>query len=280
MILLADSGSTKTTWLVRDKGKTKTFKTTGINPYYQTQTEIEETLKKELLPKISDPSEVREIYFYGAGLGNEERKKDLSIPLHFLFRNAEIEVEHDLMAAARSLLGNKPGIACIAGTGSNTCLYDGKNITHNVDSLGLYLGDEGSGGFKGKMLIKAYLRKELPENIRQKFEESFPDRSAEIMEKIYKKPYPNRYLAGFMPFITENQKDPYIRQLIYDSFSLLFENCISKYPDWQKYKVNFTGSVAEHLLKILKEVAKDKGFKLGVVIADPLEGLTEYHFNR
>lgn len=278
MIIVADSGSTKTTWKILENGKEKTVKTTGINPYYQSQKEIEEALEKELLPKIGPSESVKEIFFYGAGLGNEQRKKDLAIPLHFLFRNAVIEVDHDLMGAARALLGDKAGIACIAGTGSNSCLYDGKEIVQNVDSLGLYMGDEGSGGYKGKILIIDYLRDSMPENIRKKFEEAFEDRKDQIMEKVYKKPFPNRYLASFMPFISENKKDPYISSLIKRSFSLLFDNCISRYPGWEKLKISFTGSVAAHLEKQLKEVAKEKGFRIGVIEADPLEALTAFHF--
>jgi len=280
MILIADSGSTKTNWKIFARGKTKTIKTTGINPYYQTQGEIETILKEEVLPKIQNPAEVKEIYFYGAGLSNEARKRDLAIPLHFQFRNAEIEVEHDLMAAARALLGDQPGIACIAGTGSNSCLYDGKEIIENIASLGLYLGDEGSGGFKGKALIKDYLRAKMPGNIRREFEATYEERSAEIMENIYKKPFPNRYLASFVPFLCKHQKDPYIKALIAESFSLFFDNCISRYPGWEKLTINFTGSVAFHLENILRAVAKDKGFKPGKIIPDPIDALANYHFKK
>jgi N-acetylglucosamine kinase-like BadF-type ATPase len=280
MIIIADSGSTKTNWKIMAGGKIKTIKTSGINPYYQNRQEIEATIEKELIPKLESPDEVKEVHFYGAGIGNEKRKKDISIPLHFIFRNAEIEVEHDLLGAARALLGDKAGIACIAGTGSNSCLYDGKAITDNVESLGLYLGDEGSGGYKGKILIKDYLRGNMPENILQKFEEKYPERASEIMEAIYRKSYPNRYLASFMPFITENQKDPYIKALIYDSFSQLFDNCLSHYSGWENLKVSFTGSVAFHLQKQLKAVAKEKGFKTGIILADPMDTLTDYHLKK
>lgn len=278
MIIVADSGSTKTTWQIWNQGRKRTVRTSGINPFYLSQQEIEATIERELVPKMETPDQVKELFYYGAGLSNEQRKRDLAIPLHFIFRNAVIEVEHDLLGAARSLLGEKQGIACIAGTGSNSCLFDGKNIVQNIESLGLYMGDEGSGGFKGKSLITAYLREELPENIRLLFEETFLERKAEIMDTIYRKPFPNRYLASFMPFITMHQKDAYIKQLIRTSFGLFFENCISKYPGWETLKINFIGSVAFHLQKILKEVAKEKGFRIGAILQDPLEGLADYHF--
>lgn len=277
MILLADSGSTKTTWRILNGKNKKTVKTSGINPYYLSQSEIEDELQKNLIPLIKDPAEVSEIHFYGAGLGTETRRKEVLIPLHFLFRQASIEVEHDLTGAARALLGKKAGFACIAGTGSNSCFYDGEKVVQNIASLGLYLGDEGSGGYKGKLLITDYLRDRMPENIRKKFEDSFKDRLPDILEKVYKKPFPNRYLASFMPFIMDNKREAYIKELISKSFRDFFDNNLSLYPDWDKHKVGFVGSVAFLCSRYLKEVAKEKGFKVGTIISDPIDSLTDFH---
>jgi len=244
IILLADSGSTKTSWRIIENSKIKNVRTAGINPYYVSQEGIEEILRKDLLPHIKNASDVKEIYFYGAGLGNAQRKMEVSIPMHFVFRDATIEVEHDLMAAARALLGYKSGIACIAGTGSNSGYYDGKDLVENVASLGLYLGDEGSGGHLGKLLITDYLRDRLPTKLKEKFESYTKDRLSEMLEKIYKQPYPNRYLASHMPFILENQKDDYVKRLIYKSFDDFFENNIELYKK-PGATISFVGSVAE-----------------------------------
>lgn len=277
MIVLADSGSTKTTWRFWAGSKKKTVKTSGINPYYLSQTEIEETLRKELLPLIGDPSAVSSVFFYGAGLGNEDRKRDVHIPLHFVFRHASIEVDHDLMAAARALLGHTPGIACIAGTGSNSCCYDGKKIVANITSLGLYLGDEGSGGYKGKLLITDYLRNKLPAYLKERFEETYKDRTADILDKLYKKPMPNRYLASFMPFILEYQQDEYMQNLIYRSFRAFIEENVARYSGWRDEKIAFVGSVAYLCLPHLQKLAEDMEFELGQVIQDPIDALTAFH---
>ncbi len=277
MIVLADSGSTKTTWRFCESSKVKTVKTSGINPYYLSQAEIEETLRKELVPMIGDPSSVSFVFFYGAGLGNEDRKRDVYIPLHFVFRHASIEVDHDLMAAARALLGHASGIACIAGTGSNSCYYDGRNIIENVTSLGLYLGDEGSGGYKGKLLITDYLRNKLPGHLKERFEETYKDRTADILDKIYKKPMPNRYLASFMSFILEHQQDEYIQNLISRSFRAFIEENVARYSGWRDEKIAFVGSVAYLCLPHLQKLAGDMGFELGQVIQDPINALTDFH---
>lgn len=279
IVLLADSGSTKTAWRIIDNGKIKNVRTDGINPYYVSQEGIEEILRKDLLPHIKNVSEVKEIYFYGAGLGTAQRKKEVSIPMHFVFREAAIEVEHDLMAAARALLGNKPGIACIAGTGSNSGYYDGKDISENIASLGLYLGDEGSGGYLGKLLITDYLRDRLPIKLKEKFETYTKDRLSDVLEKIYKQPYPNRYLASHMPFILENQKDEYIKSLIFKNFDDFFENNIELYKK-PGATISFVGSVAELCSSYLKKVAKERGYKIGKIISDPIDALTEFHIKK
>ncbi len=277
MILLADSGSTKTTWRFLESSKIRTVKTSGINPYYLSQAEIEEIIRKELLPRLRDSASVSSVFFYGAGLGNEARKRDVYIPLHFIFRQAVVEVDHDLMAAARALLGREAGIACIAGTGSNSCYYDGNQIVENVTSLGLYLGDEGSGGYKGKLLITDYLRGKMPAEIRSRFEDTYKDRTADILDKIYKKPMPNRYLASFMPFILEHQGDEYISELIHRSFSDFIVENVARYSFWKERPIGFVGSVAYLCLPFLRRLALEMNFELGAVIKDPIDALTDFH---
>ena len=278
MIAIADSGTTKATWLFIDNaGKTYIHKTTGFNPYFQSSENILESIKAELLPKLTFNDTIHKVVFYVAGCEQTTKKEVVASALKQAFDEAKIEVQHDLLAAARALLGTNAGIACIAGTGSNTCFYDGKNIVQNVQSLGLFMGDEGSGGYKGKLLLKAYTRLALPQHLHEKFEAKYTDRTADILDNVYTKPFPSRYMASFMPFILENIEEPFIQQLVYQSFADQFDNCISRYANHKEVEIGFVGSVAYLLRGILAKVLQDKGAKLGAVVRDPIEGLAEYH---
>ncbi len=281
MIAIIDSGSTKSTWVFVDRLLRKhEFKTIGFNPYYQNSEEIFLTLSKDLLPLIPTEEKVDEIYFYGAGCERDSQKEIVLTGFAKAFPSSKIYVDHDMLAAARSLFGSKPGIACIAGTGANTCYYDGTKIIENVYSPGLALGDEGSGGFLGKMLARDYIRKALPEPLMKKFEEFTPDRMADILDKIYKKPFPNRYLASLAPFVVKYQEDPYLFQLAYESFDEMFKRCICRYEKHDKLPIRFIGSIAAHLKPVLEKVANDRGLKVDKVIANPMEGLVEYHLQK
>ncbi|TAH27090.1 MAG: hypothetical protein EAZ07_02325 [Cytophagales bacterium] len=281
MIGITDSGSTKTSWVFIDKNNKKyNYKTIGINPYYQSIQDISNSINTELLPELEFTEKVDKIYFYGAGLELKKQRDEVEAALKLSFPGTALEVDHDLLAAARAVCGDEAGIACIAGTGSNTCHYDGKDIVRNVHSLGLFLGDEGSGGFLGKLLARDYIRKALPAAVNQKFEAFTPDRMADILDKVYTKPFPNRYLASLAPFIVLNQDEQYCRDLAFESFNLLFENCICKYEGYQTLPINFIGSIAARLEPVLRAVAESKGAHLGKVISNPLEALTEYHFNK
>ena len=281
MIAITDSGSTKTSWVFIDKNNKKyNYKTIGINPYYQSIQDISNSINTELLPDLEFTEKVEKIFFYGAGLELQKQKDEVTAALKISFPGTELEVDHDLLAAARAVCGDSEGIACIAGTGSNTCHYDGKDIVKNVHSLGLFLGDEGSGGFLGKLLARDYIRKALPEAVNTKFEAFTPDRMADILDKVYTKPFPNRYLASLAPFVVLNQNEKYCHDLAFESFNLLFENCICKYDGYQKLPINFIGSIAARLEPILHEVAASKGAKIGNIISNPLEALTDYHFKK
>lgn len=281
MIAITDSGSTKTSWVFIDKNNKKyNYRTIGINPYYQSIQDITNSINTELLPELEFTEKVEKIFFYGAGLELQKQKDEVEAALKICFPGAELEVDHDLLAAARAVCGDEEGIACIAGTGSNTCHYDGKDIVKNVHSLGLFLGDEGSGGFLGKLLARDYIRKALPEAVNAKFEAFTPDRMADILDKVYTKPFPNRYLASLAPFVVLNIEEKYCHDLAYESFNLLFDNCICKYQGYQNLPINFIGSIAAKLEKILHEVAASKGAKIGRIISNPLEALTDYHFNK
>lgn len=281
MIAIVESGTTKTSWLFVDKNNKRfEFKTIGMNPYYQNSEDIYMHLSETLIPNLNFTVKVDVIYFYGAGCELQAQRDVVNQGIKKAFPTTEIVINHDLLAAARALFGDNAGIACIAGTGSNSCMYNGKDVTWNIHSLGLYMGDEGSGGYKGKLLVADYIRKAMPENIRQKFEEKYSDRTKEILDAVYLKPFPSRYLASFMPFITENYKEEYIHNLITRSFEAQFDNTVCKYTNYQNYPIGFVGSVAHYCEKILRDVAKKKNANITIIIQAPLEALVNYHLNK
>lgn len=281
MIAIVESGTTKTSWLFVDKNKnTFEYKTLGMNPYYQTADDIYNSLTESLIPNLSFTTDVDAIYFYGAGCELQSQRDVVNNGIKRAFPNTLININHDLLAAARALFGDSSGIACIAGTGSNSCLYNGKDVVWNIHSLGLFMGDEGSGGYKGKLLVADYIRKAMPENIREKFEAKYTDRTKEILDAVYLKPFPSRYLASFMPFITENIKEEYIYNLVYRSFEAEFDNTICRYTDYQKYDIAFVGSVAHYCKDVLLEVAAKKGARITNIIQAPLQALVDYHISK
>ena len=278
MILIAESGSTKTDWrMIAEDGQVSQCKTIGLNPYYQNRNSISSELTKNLLPHVR--GQVSEVFYYGTGVTNEEKSEVVRQAILSVFPTAQkVEVHSDMLAAAHALCGHEVGVACILGTGSNSCFYDGSKITFQVPPLGFWLGDEGSGGYLGKQLILSYLHKELPEELRTKFEKRFGviDR-LEIIENGYQKPFPNRYFASFSKFIFDNRNHPFTYHLVSDAFGLFFEKYLLKYPDVKNYKIHFTGSVAFYYSDILRRVATDKGCTVGVIMESPIAGLTLFH---
>lgn len=222
MILIADSGSTKTDWrLISEKEEVKSVSTPGINPFYQTEEEIENQISTLLYPELMGFS-VKKIFFYGAGCAFEDKKQIVKNAISVSFPKAQIEIESDLLAAARGLFLKEKGIACILGTGSNSCFYDGKNIIHNVSPLGFILGDEGSGAVLGKKFAADCLKNQLPEKLKDKFLKQYDLTPAQIIESVYKKPFPNRFLAQFTRFLSENIAEPSIYNIVFDSFTEFF----------------------------------------------------------
>jgi N-acetylglucosamine kinase-like BadF-type ATPase len=276
MILIADSGSTKTTWCFADRqnDKNQFILTSGINPYYQNESEILDKLKSEFSLELPD---IGAIYFYGAGCTNPEVNRVVAKPLKTFFGAEQIEVNTDLMAAARSLCGRDPGIACILGTGSNSCYYDGKNIVNHVSPLGFILGDEGSGAVLGKTLLSDILKKQLPESMISLFYEEYKVTPVEIMENIYRRPFPNRYAAQFSRFLYKHSEKPEIRNLLTKSFRSFFTRNVLQYPEAFHYPVHFSGSIAWYFQDLLKETAVSLSLKPGKIVQDPIEGLVEYH---
>jgi N-acetylglucosamine kinase-like BadF-type ATPase len=277
MILIADSGSTKTDWRLMD-GKTEIsqIKTKGFNPYYQKLEEMDAEIKSELVPEV-DSFLVDIIHFYGAGCSTAERQQKISDALSPYFSKSEILVQSDLIGAARALSGDRPGIVCILGTGSGSCLYNGKNIDKNIPSLGFILGDEGSGAWLGKKMVTDYLRGHMPKKSIETINRQLKIDKEIILEHVNHKAMPSRYLAGFAKFISDNANQTYFYQLLFDSFTSFAKNYIIRYRNFEKFKCHFVGSVAFHNQEILKQVARYSGFEIGNIIQSPIDGLTFYH---
>lgn len=276
MILIADSGSTKTTWVLFDENRkiTGQCQTSGINPFYQTEEEIINILKKEFTLEIRT---LNALFFYGAGCANVEKNGIVHAALHQLWNPGQISVESDLMCAARSLCGHEEGIAAILGTGSNSCYYDGRSIVQQVSPLGFILGDEGSGGVMGKKLVSDVLKKQLPASVCKAFFDTYQFTTAEILDRVYKQPFPNRFMAGFTRFIYDHLHEESLYNLVKNSFTEFFVRNVSQYEASRRLPVHFTGSIAWYFKPVLEDTARDLGFSTGKVTQDPIDGLMEYH---
>lgn len=276
MKLIADSGSTSTKWhLVTDStdGSTQCL-TAGINPFFQNESEIVKCLNDEF---ILDKSKVSSIYFYGAGITGESQQNLLKSALNKHFDVEKIFVDSDLMAAAQSLCGKNEGIAAILGTGSNSCYYDGKDIVQHVSPLGYILGDEGSGAVLGKTLMADILKNQFPQSLTKLFFDTYKTTKSEILEHVYKKPFPNRYLAQYTRFLLDNCHEEEVKKLVTDSFIGFFNRNIQQYPQSHRLPVHFTGSVAWYFSSFLKDAAAKTGFRVGKITQNPMEGLLEFH---
>ncbi|MCB0664001.1 MAG: hypothetical protein KDC24_14740 [Saprospiraceae bacterium] len=277
MILVCDSGSTKADWKYADGVHPDgTISTMGFNPVFHKEDFIKSELTKDLLPRI-DATAVNHIFFYGAGCWDSELKMVIKKPLAELFPNATIEVEHDLLGAARATCGDHPGIACILGTGSNSCSYDGTTVVDNVTNLGFMVGDEGSGSFLGKMLLRSYFYREMPAELAALFEAQFPEGKSEILNRVYNQPAPNVYLASFAHFLSDQKKHFFIENLVYKAFSEFVDRNVKKYKGHLHVPVHFIGSVAFHFSDILQVVMEERALKMGKIIKKPIDHLMEYH---
>lgn len=275
-ILIADSGSTKTEWCLLQNGKKKKLETQGLSPYFLTGEQIKEILQTELIPrlKLAVPDT---IYFYGTGCANPGNAAIVKKAIAHFFKKAKIDVQHDLMGAAKALCGDSKGIACILGTGSNSCFYNGKKIVKNSPGLGYALGDEGSGAYLGKKVVQYFLYQTFDEDLMERFKARFNTNSVEILEAVYKKPLPNRYLAGFTIFLVENRGHFMIENIIEDGLNDFFFNHIYKYRESWSMPINFVGSVAYGFRDVLKDLCNSYELQLGRVLKNPMEGLVNYH---
>ena len=278
MIIIADGGSTKTNWcLVTEEGKKVYFNTEGYNPYFAPKEYIIQSLK-ESLPTDLEKDNITEVNYYGAGCSTPEMRKIVEEAMQVVFSKSKVNIGHDLLAAARALLGNNEGFAAILGTGTNTCLYDGKDIINNIDSGAYILGDEGSGCYIGKKLLTDYIRGYMPEAVRKAFWEEFKLTHDDINEIVYTQPRANRFCASFSKFVYDNNVNiEYSRNLVRTSFEDFFKNLVTHYPDYKKYTFNCIGSVGYNFRNVLEEVCTENGMTVGNIIRSPIDNLVKYH---
>lgn len=277
-MLIADSGSTKTHWCLIDANGKKVIQTIGINPYQMNNEAIKEVLENELYPHLNSET-IKNLHFYGAGCSTKVKCNLIDSVLQDFFKQANIEIHHDLLGAARALCGHEAGIACILGTGCNACYYDGTEIQDQMNSLGYVLGDEGSGAYMGKIFIRDYFQNVMPADIQNLFREEFNPVLETILDNVYNQPRPNRFLASFAPFFLKNIEHPYVLELVSSSFDDFFSKYVLKFKESKNTKIHFLGSIAYHFSDVLISSALKAGLQPGKILESPIQGLIDYHKN-
>ncbi len=275
-ILIADSGSTKAEWCYISNGRKKIIETQGASPYFLNENQLVSLLQHELLPGLKEKVPDK-IFFYGTGCAAAANRAMVKRAIKKIFPRARIQVEHDLTGAARALCGKKKGIVAILGTGSNSGYYNGRKIIRNSPGLGYVLGDEGSGAYLGKKVLQYFLYKIFDEDLHEIFKKKYQIGAAEILDAVYKRPLPNRYIAGFTLFLAENRGHFMIENIVEDGLWDFFSNHLARYPESGQIPVYFTGSVAFGFKDILQELCKNFGWQAGKFLAKPMEGLIAYH---
>jgi N-acetylglucosamine kinase-like BadF-type ATPase len=278
MIIIADSGSTKCDWaLIDEKGmRMDDFQTMGLNPYFHSPEVIEKAIKDNA-PFYALADQIKHIFFYGAGSSTSEMHAIMRAGLERVFKHAEILVEHDQLGSAMAVYDGEPCIACILGTGSNSCYFDGENVSEEVPSLAYILGDEASGGYFGKILLQEYFYKKLPSDLRASFEEKFAPTKDEIINKIYREPNANVYLASFMKFIGEHRDHPHVKAWVKRGMLHFIDIHVKCFSNYREVPVHFVGSIGHYFHDCLQAAADEAGIRLGKVIRKPIDGLVEYH---
>ena len=276
MNLIIDSGSTKMGWILLNGQEVKAhFVTKGFNPNYSDIQHLETLVETQNF--APQPNKIHSIHYYGTGCGNEQNCQLIKDVFQRHFPEAEITVTHDLMAACHALLGHEKGIACILGTGSNACLYDGENITERAVSLGYLVGDEGSGMHIGREVIRAYFYGFMPDDLRQSFENQYHLEQKDFIDRLYHGDQPSRYLATYARFAGEHQSHPFIRDLVKGCFNTFIEAFVLRFENANMMKVSFVGSVASHFQNLLRESLAGYGLAMGEVMSSPAEGLIQYY---
>lgn len=274
-ILIADSGATKTDWCLVKKGEIiHRFQTKGLSPIFQSQEEITGEIKEQVLPEVKEKMPDA-IFFYGSGC-IPEKIESVKNAIQSSFPIDNVKVYSDLVAAAHALCGKNAGIACILGTGSNSCQWNGTEITKQISPLGFILGDEGSGAHLGKLLVGDVLKNQLSSDLKDKFLSQYNLTPAIIIENVYRKPFPSRFLASVTPFILQNIDDESVSRIVKKSFGDFFERNVMQY-NYKDYEVNFVGSIAHYYSPFLKKVAVEKGITIGKIYQSPMEGLVAYY---
>jgi len=278
-ILVADSGGSKAAWKQIIDGKIipKEITTSGLNAFFLDEEGICEWVKKELLPQLED-QKVNRLYFYGSGLNYPDNIKKLKSAFSKIFPGAFLEIKTDTLGAAKSLCQKERGIGCIIGTGSSACLYDGNDIIEDRSGLGYALGDEASGSYFGKKILRSYLYGQLSPKIRESFIEMFGNLSRDdILEAVYKKPFPSRFMAKFTTLLSANRGDEFVEKTLEDGFEEFINCSIKCFKDYKELKVGFVGSISLVFRDALEKVLKKNGIQAGVFLQTPIDGLVKYH---
>ena len=276
MIVVVDSGSTKADWKMVNTAGTQSISTMGFNPVFHSENKIYQELQ-EAFDRGVNPDKAEKVYYYGAGCWDEKLKGVVNNALTRIFYNADIEVQHDLLGAARATCGKQPGISCILGTGSNSCLYDGETVIDNVTNLGYLLGDEGSGTHLGKSLIRAYFYRELPKELRKALDQAYPGGKQAMLDQIYGKETPNVYLASFTKFMSQNIGHPFIQRLLYTSFAEFTDRHVRKYLNHLSLPIHFIGSIAYYFQDVIRAVLEERAMLPGNFIQKPIDHLVSFH---
>lgn len=280
MKIIADGGSTKTNWcLVSKEGKKIYFNTEGYNPYFISTEGIIASLHNNL-PDNLELDQITEVNYYGAGCSNEDKREIVQQAMQAVFTKAHVFIGHDLLAAARALLGNNRGFAAILGTGTNSCIYDGTGIETCIDSLAYFLGDEGSGSYIGKRVLRDYFRGYMPAGLADSFWDTYQLTVEDVLDRLYNQPHPNRFLAQFSKFLYDNNNYlPYTRDVVCEGFDAFFKNLVIHYPNYKDYTFNCIGSVGYNFRDVLEEVATKYGMATGKIIRSPIDDLVFFHMN-
>ncbi len=278
MQLIVDSGSTKTDWvLLQDNQILISTHSIGINPYFQNKDEVSDIISKQVKPHLENHlSKIELVHYYGTACSTEENCLLIKNAIQQSLGLKNIYVEHDLLAAARALCQREWGIAGILGTGSNSCLYDGKNILENVPSAGYLWSDYGGGSQIGKYMMRDYFESNMPKDVREAFEAAGYTKE-NILNNVYKKGVPSKYLATVSGFASQHIQHPYIIKLLKECFTSFFVQQVGKYTNAKRYKVHTVGSIGFYYKDLIAEVAQEQGFEMGTVIKSPIEGLIQFH---
>lgn len=275
-ILIADSGATKCQWCLCTDGKKKMINTIGISPYFLSIEEIVTLIQKEVVSKVKSIV-IEKVFFYGTGLSNINNKKIIEKALLESFGKVKIEVNTDILGAARALFGKSKGVACILGTGSNSCYYNGKKIISNRPGLGYVLGDEGSGAYLGKKVLQHFLYETFDEDLANAFNKKFNITRVAILDEVYKKPFPSKYLASFATFLSENRGHFMVENIIEDGLYDFYFQHLFKFKEVWLWPVSFVGSVAYGFKDVLENLCQQSQLQLGTILKEPMAGLIQFH---